>query len=182
MPTLSTRSTAPLINPDKLSFSVSRDDDFSPLDFKEDDGSDPLGVDSFIRQKAKLYQKNNLATVYVVRYEKQTVAFFTVSMTSIEARKLAEDDRVEGATFRSYPAMLLGNMGVDRKYRNQGIGRYICEYCIGLAQEENLRVACAVVCLQTSKEKTGYYKDKCKFKHSATQHLEGKVWMYRRII
>jgi hypothetical protein len=63
-------------------------DDFSALDFTEDDGSDPLGVDDFIRNRVMLYLSNNLCSVYTVRYEGQIVAYFTVSMSAIETKRL----------------------------------------------------------------------------------------------
>lgn len=172
-----------MINRDKLSFSISTEaDDFSKLNCKENDGSDPLGIDDFIHNKAKLYRKNNLSTIYAVRYEGEIIAFFTTSMGAISVEKLSKEDTVTGYTPKSYPAMLLGNMGVDSKFQKQSVGKAICNFCLGLAQDTNQRVACAVVCLQTDKSRLKYYEEKCGFKYSKKQDLEKKVWVYRKIL
>lgn len=156
-------------------------DDFSALDFTEGDGSDPLGVNDFIRNRATLYLSNNLCSVYTVRYEDQIVAYFTSSMSAIETKRLVDEDKISGIGILSYPALLLGQMAVDKKYRGQGIGYWICEFCTGLAREMNKRVGCALVILQTNRDKLDYYKKKCGFKHSEKQSKEGKVWMYKRV-
>lgn len=156
-------------------------DDFSKLDFTEDDGSDPLGFDDFIRNRVTLYLSNNLCVAYTVRYEGQIVAYFTASMSVIETKRLVDEDRISGIGILSYPALLLGQLAVDKKYRGQGIGYWICEFCTGLAQEMNKRVGCALVILQTNKDELDYYKKKCGFKHSEKQSKEGKVWMYKRL-
>lgn len=156
-------------------------DDFSKLDFTEDDGSDPLSVDDFIRNRVMLYLSNSLCAAYTVRYEGQIVAYFTASMSAIETKRLVDEDKISGIDILSYPALLLGHMAVDKKYRGQGIGFWICEFCTGLAQEMNNKVGCALVILQTNKDKLEYYKKKCGFKHSQKQSKEGKVWMYKRV-
>lgn len=183
MHTISTRSIVRLIDRDKLAFFISTEaDDFTKLNCKENDGSDPLGVDDFIKNKAKLYRKNNLSTVYAVRYEDKIIAFFTISMSAISLEKLSEEDTVSGYTPKSYPAMLLGNMGVDSEFQKKGVGKSICNFVVGLAQDITQRVACAVVRLQTDKSRFGYYEEKCGFKYSKKQNLESKVWMYRKIL
>ncbi|HXG06677.1 MAG TPA: GNAT family N-acetyltransferase [Nitrososphaera sp.] len=171
-----------MIDLNKLVFaSFSRDDNFATLDFTEADGSDPLGVDDFIRNRARLYLSNNLCAIYTVRYAGQIVAYFTASMSAIETKRLVDEDKVPNVGILSYPALLMGQMAVDKKYRGQGIGYWICEFCVGLAQEMNNKVGCALVILQTNKDKLEYYKKKCGFKHSEKQSKEGKVWMYKRI-
>ena len=50
---------------DKLEVAVtSHKDDYSLCDFKEEDGSDPSGVDDFIHNRAPIFQKYNLCVIY----------------------------------------------------------------------------------------------------------------------
>jgi GNAT superfamily N-acetyltransferase len=171
-----------MIDLNKLIFATfSKDDNFATLDFTDDNGSDPLGVDDFIRNRAAIYLSNNLCAIYTVRHADQIVAYFTASMSAIETKRLVYEDKVPNVGILSYPALLLGQMAVDKKYRGQGIGYWICEFCIGLAQEMNNKVGCALIILQTNKDKLEYYKKKCGFKHSEKQSKEGKVWMYKRV-
>lgn len=168
-----------MIDPDKLDFSrFSPSDDYSGKDFTEDDGTDPLGVDQFIRTKASVYDSSDLSRVYTVRYDGEIVGFFAASMSAIEIKRLSPSDVVDGASTKYYPALLLGQMGVDKKHRGKKIGYWICMYSMGLAIEVNPKVACTAVCLETNK--VDYYA-KCGFSYSGTQKGKAKVWMYRRI-
>ena len=73
------------VNSKKLAVSpLSDNDDLLSLDFTEVDGSDPLEVDKFLHEKASVYHKNKLGTVWSVRYEDELVGFFSLSMFAIE--------------------------------------------------------------------------------------------------
>ena len=68
-----------MIDPSKLRFlHFSEIDDFSILDFKQFDGSDPLGVDKFIHEEIRTYLENHLGSIYSVRYEDKLVDFFYI--------------------------------------------------------------------------------------------------------
>ena len=83
-------------------------------------------------------------------------------------------------TFSDYPALLLGQMGIDKKFRGLGLGQYICKYCRGLGQRLNNNAACAFLILQTSKEMAEkYYEPKCNFNWKKSN--KEKVWMYRKL-
>lgn len=108
------------VDPTKLRiYPLSPRDNLSGLDCREDDHSDPLGVQDFIINKARTYLANNLAAFWVVRYKDNLVGFFTISMNAIETRFLSPVHTVSGATTRVYPSMLIGQMGVDRKYQKR---------------------------------------------------------------
>ncbi|MEW6605630.1 MAG: hypothetical protein AB1351_13215 [Thermoproteota archaeon] len=65
------------VDPDKLSFELfTTSDNFSALDFTEEDGTDPLGIDDFIKNKFSDYLQNNLTSIWTVRYEGHIVAYF----------------------------------------------------------------------------------------------------------
>lgn len=154
--------------------------DFSSLDFTDLDNTDVLGVDEFAKTKANEYHKNKLATVRVVLDKKEVVAYFTVSMSSVSVENLDSKERVARATPIRYPAMLLGQLGVDKKYRGKGIGIKICNFCLGLAQTIGKLIACRYVILQTGVDKTSLYK-KVGFIVSPKLAHDKKIWMYRRL-
>lgn len=104
------------------------------LDFTETDGSDPLEVSAFAHNKAHHYKDYQLAKIWVVLNEtREVVAFFTTSMTSIGTKIMPAKEQVEQITTKYYPAMLLGQMGVGKKFRGQNMGRTITHFCTGLA-------------------------------------------------
>lgn len=72
------------IDTDNLDFSFYDSfDNFSDLDFRDDDDSDPLKVDEFIHNNPKQYIDNHVSTIFTVRYNEEIIAFFTISMSSI---------------------------------------------------------------------------------------------------
>lgn len=168
------------IDPDKLEFVKLEDHDLSVLDCTEDDGSDPLDVQRFVRENARIFQGANLTTVYIVKYEQEIVACFSASMSAINVERLSKDEKVQEAEFKSYPAMLLGQMCVDKKYRRHKIGLYLCKFAVGLAQELSNRVACRYVILHTSRDKVRFY-ERNEFILAETQPIDGKLLMCRRI-
>lgn len=159
---------------------ISPTDDLSSLDFTGKDGTDPLGVNEFARTKALEYHKNRLSTVRIVRYEKNIVGYFAVSMSAISIENLDGQEKVVQATPNRYPAMLLGQLGVDKKHRKKGIGADICNFCLGLAQVIGEQIACRYIILQTSSDKTKLY-EKMGFTKSPKTSTNKKIWMYRRI-
>ncbi len=110
------------------------DEDISRLDCTEPDGSDRLGVQDYLRNKVRPYHREKTSTVYIVKQDDRILAFFTLSMAGLESKELPESNKLGGYSAR-YPAVLLGQMGVDKAWRRMGWGQLICDYCIGLAEE-----------------------------------------------
>src|SRR5919108_3004398 len=112
---------------------IKPNNDVSKLDCTEDDGSDPLGVQNYLTTKAVAYHEGRVSAVFIVKQDKRVLAFFTLSMTAIEKEELEKADKLGGFVYRTYPAVLLGQLGVDKQYRIQGLGQLICDFCVGLA-------------------------------------------------
>jgi GNAT superfamily N-acetyltransferase len=153
-------------------------DDFLNCDFKEGN-SDPVGVDDFIHNRAYTYKEYNFSVIYTVKYSGNVVGFFTASMAGLEVKRLSETEKIEKIGLISYPALLLGYMGVEKKFRDKGIGKWICRFCVGLAIELSTKIACGYVALQTTIDKRVFY-EKLDFVSSGEEKI-GKIWMYRRI-
>lgn len=159
---------------------ASQGHDLSGLDFTEPDNTDPLGVDEFAKKKALFYHDGKLSTVRVVKYKDETVGFFAVSMFAISVQQLARDERMVEATPVRYPAMLLGQLGVDKKHRGKGIAKEMLKFCFGLAREAGEDVACRYIVLQTGVDKTRLYEN-FDFVQSPKKPEGGKIWMYTKI-
>lgn len=156
-------------------------EELKTLNFLENE-YDPLGVHDFAQVKAASYSKNKLSTIWGVTRAGRLVGFFAVSMSSIQTKKLESMEHVPDAqTIYSYPTVLLGQLGVDKGHRNQGIGSLMINFCVGLAQESSQRIGCRYVTLQTSQDRTDLYT-KLRFIRSSTPPKEKKVWMYRRLV
>lgn len=169
-----------MIDPSKLRFfHFSENDDFSLLDFRQFDGSDPLNVDKFIREEIRTYVDNRLGSIYSVKYEGKLVAFFTLSMSCIGYLTIASNDDSHVET-KLYPALLIGKIGIDKAYRGRRIGQYICSFCSGIGQELNRYAGCAFLILRTTASLARrYYAPKFNFNWNTRE--KGNVWMYRKL-
>lgn len=150
------------------------------LDLTEDDGSDPLEIDHFFHNDLEKYHNNKLSTVRLIRIDGKIIGYFTVSMNAIELNILSKDEKVTGTSTKKYPAMLLGRMGIDKKFREKGLGRSICKFCQGLADVVSESVACRYIMLHTTLNKVQFYQ-KLGFVQSANPPKRGIVSMYMRI-
>lgn len=155
-------------------------EELKTLDFR-DDGSDPLGVHNFAQVRAQSYGRNKLSVIWGVKSGQRLIGFFSVSMSSIQTKKLEAVEHVpEAPTIYSYPVVLLGQLGVDREHRHKGIGSTMIKFCVGLAQELSGRIGCRYIVLQTSQDRTDLYR-KLRFIRSSKPPTENKVWMYRKL-
>jgi GNAT superfamily N-acetyltransferase len=139
-----------------------------------------LEVQKYLETKARPYHRGKASTVYIVKQDSRVLAFFTLSMAGLESKELPESDKLVDYNAR-YPAVLLGQMGVDKSCRRQGLGELICNYCIGLAEKSSEQIACRYIILQTSQAKVEFYREKCGFQQSVKANPNGKFWMYRRL-
>lgn len=160
----------------------SNGESFPALDFTDDKSNDLLHVNTFFHNELQTYRKNKLTTAWIVRDENQPVAYFTVSMNAIEVTELEISEKVDNTTTSRYPAVLLGQIGVDKKYRGKDISLAICDFCAGLAVEIGEKIACRYLILQTSQNLIPVYEKARFVKSLKKQTKNGKVWMYRKLV
>ena len=174
------------IDPSKLKFRIYDPlvDNLLNLDFTQTDGSDPLLVEEYVKNHILNEIENRKIKAYVVTYEDNAIAFFTLSMSVICSKSMLKgdgdenDDKLKKFVF---PALLMGKIGIDKKYRCFGIGRYICLFCMGLAQKTNEKMACAFFIFRTTKSLAEkIYGPKYCFRWKYTP--EKMVWIYRKIL
>jgi hypothetical protein len=147
------------IDPLKIKFSYfdQSKDDFSKLNFKQKDGSDPLDTDKFIHENPTYPSTNHITKIYSVRYEDQLPAFFSLSMSQIEFECFSSDNNdncintlKEEIDF--YLALLVRQLGIDKDFKGQGLGYHIILYCLGLGQIFSQKVGCAFLIMRTTKK------------------------------
>ena len=161
---------------------IEENDDVSKLDFTDDDKTDPLEVNAFFHSpKANEYQKQKLTSIWVVFYQDKLVGCFTLSMSAVGIVKLSGEELVvKAGEMKSYPAVLLGQFGVDKAFRHKGIGYWVCQHFTGLTRRLSKKIACRYIVLQTDENRTQLYQ-KLHFELSPKKPVEGRVWMYRRL-
>ena len=173
------------IDPGKLKFRIYDPlvDNLLNLDFTQTDGSDPLLVEEYVKNHILNEIENRKIKAYVVTYEDNAIAFFTLSMSVICGKSLLKGDNEDDDKLKKlvFPALLMGKIGIDKKYRCFGIGRYICLFCMGLAQKTNEKMACAFFIFRTTKSLAEkIYGPKYCFRWKDT--TEKMVWAYRKVL
>ncbi len=167
-------------------------DNLINLDFKQTDGSDPFMVEEYVKnQISKDFEKKG-NKIFVVSYEENIIAFFTLSMSVICSKNLLKDgddgyndDDADSESNNNkkvvFPALLMGKIGIDKKYRCFGIGKYICLFCMGLAQKTNEKIACTFFIFRTTQSLAEkIYGPKYYFRWK--DRPSKIVWAYRKIL
>ena len=95
-------------------------------------------LDDFFNHDAIKYEQQLLGKTYCFRLDSDNsmvVCAFTLSNSSIDARNLPNNRRRKlteniphEKTLSSYPATLIGRLGVDRKFRSKGIGAELIDF------------------------------------------------------
>ena len=142
---------------------------------------DDLGCNDFIHNDALLYQKERQGITYLFFYNDKIVGYATLIMSSLSAENLTAKHK-KIISLKTYPSLLIGRLAVDNSQRGNGIGKYICNWCSGLAIKFSNEIGCRYIILETTKEKVEFYK-KCNFEEG--KELKDKkrklIWMYQRI-
>lgn len=175
------------IDPSKLKFKTYDPfiDNLNNLDFKQTDGSDPLLVEEYTKNHILKEFENKQNKIFVVSYEGNIIAFFSLGMSVICSKNLLKEDEEYAADNELkkivFPALLMSKIGIDKKYRCFGIGKYICLFCMGLAQKTNEKIACTFFIFKTTKSLAEkIYGPKYGFRWKNTS--DKIVWVYRKIL
>lgn len=98
-------------------------------------------IDDFIQKEALIFQQQLLGVTYVFKYSNEIVGFATLCMGHINKKKMASEDRIP-KHIGSYPALLIGQLGVCGNYQSNGVGRFICDFCFDRAVKLSGRLGC----------------------------------------
>jgi predicted GNAT family N-acyltransferase len=103
---------------------------FEPLGADHDRADFSSGVealDRYFRQQAGQDQRRGLAVPHVLidSAAGAVVGYYTLSALSILAESLPEDMARELPRYQALPAILLGRLAVDQRYRGQGLGELL---------------------------------------------------------
>lgn len=93
------------------------------FDCGDDDLNEFLLVDSFINID------NSLSKIYLCLYEKEVVAFFSLSADSIKINEKLE------VAYRTYPAIKIGRLAVHKDFQSMHIGSILIDWVVGFCLE-----------------------------------------------
>lgn len=120
-------------------------------------------LNDFFKNDVQNYSNELLGKSYCFRLDanpKVIVCAFTVSNDSIKAnflpnnrRKKVSESIPREKQFRSYPAVLIGRLGVNTNYKERGVGRELMDFIKSWFIDSNNKTGCRFVVVDSYNEK-----------------------------
>ena len=135
-----------------------------PFDCEDEDLND------FLFNEATPYQKELLATTFVMENDEQTLGYYSLLNDSLQLR---EDMFASKSQFRKFlrelmpypkrhlktiPALKIGRLAIDKSFKGRGIGRVIMNTIIDDCVELNDRHACRLITVDAYKQAIPFYQ------------------------
>lgn len=129
---------------------IDSSDNVDDFDCGDDD------INYFLKNLAIPNQNRKLSNTYILYSEESNliVAYFSILASQINTG----DARIYGID--KIPIVLLGRMGVEKKFRGNNIGRSMINAAIRKALEAGQLIACRLLLVETSKGMKSYYLEK----------------------
>ena len=145
------------INPAKLNFRPLpiNEQIRLPFDCEDDD------LNEFIlTSQASDYQKELVGHTTLVFFEEELVAYFTVSAGHQKTEYAPGRSlfNARSAQVRNTPAILIGRIAVDRKWKNRGVGTIIFKRILSMAIGVNNRLAVRILAVHSLEGSVGFYE------------------------
>jgi len=119
-----------------------------------DCGSEPYNT--FIVSEALDYQKRNLGVTYVFLHEETLAGYVTISMGSLNKQKLPDDP--VGRKPRYIPALFLGRLARDNKYKGLSVGDQLLDWVLTKAKKLSKQLGCRLVLLESEERARSTYE------------------------
>lgn len=149
------------------------------MQLKQSNGEDPLEVQSYYESIIKGNSFNN-ELLYVIRYKTETIGFFCIASATVEPDFSNVDNPITQGKNSLIRALLISKIGIDQNYRCFGLGKYILQYCIGLAINLKEIEKFDIVVFRTTKSLA--QKIYClKYNFKMIKGDENLVWVYKKI-
>jgi len=117
-------------------------------------------LDDFLTtDEVEFYEKENLGKTFLVYYEHELVAYFTMSMDSLRreyVKRMTKRDFVKKV--EEIPAMKVGRLAVATEHQNKGLGRAIVRYIMGKALSVGAGVGCRLIIVQAKPGAIDFYE------------------------
>ena len=135
-----------------------------PFDCEDDDLND------FLFNKALLYQKELLATTFIVEDEERTLGYYSVLNDSLQ---LKEEDFPSKSKYKKFlshliphpkrhlksvPAVKIGRLAIDKTYKGKGLGRIFIRNISDDCIELNKKIACRLITVDAYKGALTFYQ------------------------
>jgi len=137
-------------------------------------------MNEFLMKDALKYIEGKIAVTYLCFCENELIGYYSLSNDSIEIK--GRDKRVLqelGKRQKTYPAIKIGRLGIDKRFWRKGIGSRIIEIVIGFGLRNSEHVGCRYISVDAypQQEVVNFYK-KNDFKCLKTKEKRKNIPMY----
>lgn len=117
-------------------------------------------LDDYLKKRANQELKENIAVSYVFCTDGQTVAgFYTLSSISIITNDLPESIGRKLPKYPNVPAILIGRLAVDGKYKGQRYGEHLLMDALYRSYRHSREIASMAVVIELkNKEAQSFYE------------------------
>jgi hypothetical protein len=126
-------------------------DDFSEFDCGDKD------INEFLKEDSIRHIVEDLARIYVVKDNNNKILAFASLSTSILEVGDSPDTK-EDKGYNLLPAILLGRLGVDKKFLTKRYGIKLIDFCVGLAVGLKEYIGVRYIILDAYPDKVKYYR------------------------
>lgn len=154
-----------MINNSKITVELLKENHpIKPFDCEDDDLND------FLFNKALLYQKELLATTFVIESEELTLGYYSVLNDSLQLKEEDFPSKNKYKKFlsslmphpkrhlKSIPAVKIGRLAIDKAYKGQGLGKIIVQNLMEECIDLNKKIACRLITVDAYKGALTFYQ------------------------
>ncbi len=132
---------------DDLKFSILTDE----TDLSSFDCGDPE-IDTFLKEDAKEYQRDKIATTYLAYYNNELAGFFSIANGCIRAEAVESQDGKKEYRPQKYPAIKIAQIGTCRKFQGEDVGKNMLKLVVAMALSLGKYVGCRVILVDSKKD------------------------------
>ena len=115
-------------------------------------------IDDFICKEAMGFQNERLGVTYLLHLKDKILGFVTLSMADLRKERMESEDRLQIGK-ENYPALQIGQLAVCEKLQREGIGTYLCDFCLAKAYKFSEEVGCRFLVLNARREIISFYEE-----------------------
>ncbi len=102
-------------------------------------------LNEFLKEDAQKYKNQLIAKTYLVIYNTQVIAFFSIMNDSIKLDPLETENTKKLQRLHEYPALKIRRLAVDKRFKKKGIGTFIFKYR-GVCKKQFVTLVCTDRC------------------------------------
>ena len=119
-------------------------------------------LNDFLIEESTKQKEVMLNATYLALYEDKIIGYFTLSTDTIKISNLKGDYekkfKDKDVNYKVFPAMKIGRFGVDKKFENKGIGRFLFQSIVLFALKVSIQIGFRFITIESYVTAYEFYK------------------------